>query len=130
LYAQVSAAVLGIRADVRRLARSRRNRKRNWISSRRRHDRTAAQRIRGRELGQRPSDRGRRPGGPIGSRGRGRRPVPEVAAGAGQAAAPEHAERRRTELAEEDGSGGGGAGVVGSSGRTGGAGEQLHGRGH
>jgi len=52
-----------------------------------------------------------------------------VAAGAGQAAALEHAERRRTELAEEDGSGDGGGDVVGS-GRTDGAGEKLHGRRH
>jgi len=132
LYAQVSAAVLGIRADVRRLAQIHRDRNWNWISRRRHRPAAAVQRIRGRERGHRPSDRGRRRGEPTGSQRRGKptgsqrsghRPGPEATAGAGQTAALEHAERRRTELAEENDSG---VGVgSGRSAGAGAAGERL-----
>lgn len=108
MYAQVSAAVLGIRADPRRLAQSRgprRSRSRRDRSRRRRFRAATRVRSRGSELGGRPGDRG----GPTARRERRCRRAAETAATARQAAVSEHAERRGPELAEEDG-GGRGAG--------------------
>lgn len=102
MYAQVWAAVLGIRADPRRLARSRVPR-RSPIRRGRGRDRHRAvvvrPRSRGGALGRRSSDRGRQT-----ARNRRRRPGRrEEASIARQTGVPEHAERRRAELAEENG---------------------------
>lgn len=113
MYAQVWVAVLGIRADLRRLARSRVPR-RSPIRRGQGRDRHRAVVVRARSRrgapGRRLGDRGRRTARNR-RRHHGRR---EEAAIARQTGVSKHAERRRTELAEENrreqgrGRGGGG----------------------
>lgn len=130
MYAQVSAAVLGIRADLRRLAQrhgpGRRRDSRSPREGRSRHRHRAAVPVRSRrgERGRRRSDRGRWTTGTAGrQRRRSRQPVTKAAQADRQTAASEHAERRGTELAEKDD---GGGNVDGGTTGRGGASQERH----